>query len=71
MTKRCTTRVCCVTSTLLQRMTYILLEGRGMGGRIADFSENAEILYCIAVGSRRLMPPDAMQPKAYCTNPGL
>ena len=23
------------------------------------------------VGSRRLMPPDALQPKAYCTNPGL
>ena len=28
-------------------------------------------LYCIAAGSRRLMPPDALQPKAYCTNPGL
>ena len=28
-------------------------------------------LYCIAVGSRRLMPPDALQPKAYCTSPGL
>ena len=27
--------------------------------------------YCIVVGSRRLMPPDALQPKAYCTNPGL
>ena len=26
---------------------------------------------CIVVGSRRLMPPDALQPKAYCTNPGL
>ena len=23
------------------------------------------------VGSRWLMPPDALQPKAYCTNPGL
>ena len=23
------------------------------------------------VGSRRLMPPDALQPKVYCTNPGL
>ena len=23
------------------------------------------------VVSRRLMPPDALQPKAYCTNPGL
>ena len=29
------------------------------------------ILYCIVVGSRRLMPPDALQPKAYFTNPGL
>ena len=29
------------------------------------------VLYCIVVGSRRLMPPDALQPKAYCTNPGL
>ena len=27
--------------------------------------------FCIVVGSRRLMPPDALQPKAYCTNPGL
>ena len=26
---------------------------------------------CIVVGSRRLMPPDALQPKACCTNPGL
>ena len=25
-------------------------------------------LYCIVVGSRRLMPPDALQPKAYRTN---
>ena len=24
-----------------------------------------------AVGSRRLMPLDALQPNAYCTNPGL
>ena len=29
------------------------------------------VLYCIVVGSRRLMPPDALQPKAYFTNPGL
>ena len=29
------------------------------------------VVYCIVVGSRRLMPPDALQPKAYCTNPGL
>ena len=30
-----------------------------------------KVLYCIVEGSRRLMPPDALQPKAYCTNPGL
>ena len=28
-------------------------------------------LYCTVVGSLPLMPPDALQPKAYCTNPGL
>ena len=27
--------------------------------------------YCIVVGFRRLMLPDALQPKVYCTNPGL
>ena len=29
------------------------------------------VRYGIMVGSRRLMPSDALQPKAYCTNPGL
>ena len=29
------------------------------------------VLYCIVVGSRRLMPPDALQPNTYCTNPDL
>ena len=29
------------------------------------------VLYCTVLGSRRLMPPDALQPKAYCANPGL
>ena len=28
-------------------------------------------MLCHVVGSRRLMPLDALQPKAYCTNPGL
>ena len=32
---------------------------------------NSIVLHCIVVGSRRLMPPDALQAKAYCTNPGL
>ena len=32
---------------------------------------NAVLWYCIVVVSRRLMPQDALQPKAYCTNPGL
>ena len=29
------------------------------------------VLCFIVVRSHRLMPPDALQPKAYCTNPGL
>ena len=29
------------------------------------------VLYRILVGFRRLMPPDALQLKAYCTNPSL
>ena len=33
--------------------------------------ENTNPTYCIVVGSWRIMPPDALQPKAYCTNPGL
>ena len=28
-------------------------------------------MLCYVVRSRWLMPPDARQPKAYCTNPGL
>jgi hypothetical protein len=28
-------------------------------------------MYCILAGSRRLMPPDELQSKAYCTYPGL
>ena len=28
-------------------------------------------MLCYVVGSRRLMPPDALQPKVYCTNAGL
>ena len=42
-----------------------LLEGRAMGMLNRD-----GMLYYV-VGSRRLMSPDALQPKAYCTNPGL
>ena len=37
----------------------------------AFFDTQIDVLYCIVVGSRRLMPPDALQPRAYCTNPGL
>ena len=29
------------------------------------------LLYCTVAGSRRIVPPDALQPKAYRTNPGL
>ena len=35
-----------------------------------DLTEDGDML-CYVVGSRPLMPPDALQPKAYCTNPGL
>ena len=30
-----------------------------------------DVMLCYVVGSRWLMSPDALQPKAYCTNPGL
>ena len=33
--------------------------------------EKLHLAQGIVVGSRLLMPPDALQPKAYCTNPGL
>ena len=36
-----------------------------------DRSVGPNYLYCIVVGSRRLMPPDALQLKAYCTNLGF
>ena len=39
--------------------------------RPAQCSTQPPVLYCIVVGSRRLMPPDALQPEAYCTNPGI
>ena len=40
---------------------------------ISGPKHEARVTYnnCIVVGSRRLMPPDALQPKAYCTKPGL
>ena len=34
-------------------------------------SELGRNMYFIVIGSRRQMPPDALQQKAYCTNPGL
>ena len=40
-----------------------------MPSRLNWGSTNPSKMY--VVGSRRLMPPDALQPKAYCTNPGL
>ena len=33
--------------------------------------KTARIKCMYIIGSRRLMPPDALQPKANCTNPGL
>ena len=29
------------------------------------------VMLCYVAGSRRLMSPDPLQPKAYCANPGL
>ena len=43
----------------------------GHTGWLAQEHSWQRIHYCIVVGSRRLMPPDALQPKAYCTNTGL
>ena len=37
---------------------------------VTSFIQVRQYVLCV-VGSRRLMPPDALQPKAYCTNPGL
>ena len=34
-------------------------------------ADTTRVQYCIVERSRRLMPPHAQQPKAYCTNPGL
>ena len=44
------------------------------GGYSSGFSISVHFVFSafyIVVGSRRLMAPDALQPKAYCTNPGL
>ena len=42
-----------------------------VGPKMNEITWNWRRLHCIAVGSWRLMPPDALQPKACCTNPGL
>ena len=48
-----------------------LLEDPVVDRRVIHGLDQCVVLYCIMVGSRRVMPPDALQPKAYCTNPGL
>ena len=57
-------RACCWTAgvRLIVVTCFLCLQG----GRI-----NLRTVLRYAVGSRRLMPLDALQPKAYCTNPGL
>ena len=40
-------------------------------GIVLLYNTGLLVLYFIVVGSRRLMPPDALQPKVYCTNPGF
>ena len=51
------------------------LEGGNLGTFPDTFRQSPGIteyvMLCIAVGSWRLTSPDALQPKAYCTNPGL
>ena len=36
-----------------------------------SYNYSKYVMLRYVLGSRRLMPPDALQPKAYCTNPGL
>ena len=36
-----------------------------------SYNYSKYVMLHYVLGSRRLMPPDALQPKAYCTNPGL
>ena len=55
-------------------MTEITINARNvllLGVELCIYKGEGIVLYCVVVGSRRLMPPDALQPKGYCTNPGL
>ena len=66
-----------IFSILLQAIhfnitTRKLYKGNSCMCKIDMFrSQYVMCFYFIVVGSRRLMPPDALQSKAYCTNPGL
>ena len=64
------------THGLINAMTEIRTIRCHTQSRVDTASSTAKlclniVLYFIVVGSRRLIPPDALQPKAYCTNPGL
>ena len=55
-------------------MTEITINARNvllLGVELCIYKGEGIVLYCVVVGSRRLMPPDALDPKAYCTNLGL
>ena len=56
-----------VKLNLIQKCLYIQCIARNIETNL----EFHKILYFIVVGSRWLMPPDALQPKAFCTNSGL
>ena len=60
------------TFTVFRVMTHATVLYKSSSNAL---TENCRVMiikmYCIVVGSRRLVPPDALQPKAYCTNPGL
>ena len=69
------TRTACLLGVLLYPQ-YTLAFSVHINERVRIHSRRNTIiygivLYCIVVGSLWLMPPDALQPKAYCTNPGL
>ena len=49
--------------------TQILYELLNENNGYRDIAYDETVLYCIVLYCGRV--PDALQPKAYCTNPGL
>ena len=50
---------------LMHMLSVVLFLGKSQSKMLYS------LLCCFVVGSRWLVPPDALQPKAYCTNPGF